>query len=410
MSKLGFGAYRISHKSSEHREALRFALDSGVGLIDTSANYTGGESETLIGEVLKAGNYNVKIVSKVGYLQGENLELAKRYKEDLVNISPNLKHSIHPDFIENQINQSLKRLDLESLDIYLLHNPEYYLKTEGSTKEEYYRRIALAFNKLEELVKKGKIKSYGISSNVFVNPRGDHQNTDLDTVYHIAKNISESHHFKYIQFPMNLIEMGALEREYDGSNLIERAQSYNLKTIINRPLNAFSEHGLLRLATYEVDEKYSDSLYANELFNELTQSLVIKWLEVREDESEKLYDLPIMKQVSSIWHKQNSKDAVDQVFMEYFFPLIANIWGRDMTPEESQCFYDLYEHALEFTKANMNTRANQFHSQAIEMGLLSDGDKKLSHKVIEKYFMFGADYILVGMRKKAYAEELKSFF
>lgn len=410
MSKVGFGAYRVSVKSQEHREALRLALENKISLIDTSSNYTGGESEKLIGEVLKTSSYRPLIVSKAGYLQGENIELANQYSEDLVDISANLKHSIHPVFIEDQLYKSLERLSVECLDIFLLHNPEYYLKTENSNKEEYYRRIALAFNKLEELVKKGKIKAYGISSNVFVNPRTDHENTDLDTLFHIAKKINENNHFKYIQFPFNLIEMGALEREYDGQNLIERANSYGLKTIMNRPLNAFSEHGLLRLANYAVDEKYADSLHANELFNELTQSLVIKWLEVREDESDKLYDLPIMKQVSSIWFKQTSKDAVDQIFMEYFFPLVANIWGRDMTPEESQCFYTLYEHALEYTKMNMNKRADQFHSQAIDMGLLSDENKPLSQKVIEKYKMFGVDYILVGMRKPDYVKDLKKYF
>ena len=262
MSKLGFGAYRISHRSDEHKEALKAALGAGVTLIDTSANYTDGESESLIGEVLKDSEHKPFLVSKVGYIQGPNLKVIKELNdagkatEDLVEISDDLKHSIHPDFIEDQIHRSLERLCVKNLDIYLLHNPEYYLKTEGSSKEEYYKRIKKAFDKMEDLVDRGLINSYGISSNTFVDPKEDHESTDLDIVVGAARSVRKNHNFKYIQFPMNVLEMGALERQYEGDNLIERAQTFGLKTIINRPLNCFTEQGLLRLATYSVDERY----------------------------------------------------------------------------------------------------------------------------------------------------------
>ena len=52
MSKIGFGGYRISISSNEHYDALKKALESGVTLIDTSSNYTDGDSERLIGKLL----------------------------------------------------------------------------------------------------------------------------------------------------------------------------------------------------------------------------------------------------------------------------------------------------------------------------------------------------------------------
>lgn len=416
MSKVGFGGYRISIKSQEHEQALKHAIESGVTLIDTSSNYTDGESEELIGKVLKESERRPFIISKVGYIQGKNLEIIKELNEknialqDLVVIDENLKHSIHPEFIEDQIHRTLARLQLDNIDCYLLHNPEYYLKTEGSTKEEYYKRIKKAFDKMEDLVDRGLITSYGISSNTFVDPKEDHTATDLDIVVGAARNVRKNHHFNYIQFPMNILEMGALERQYEGDHLIERAQTFGLKTIINRPLNSFSEQGLLRLAINEVDEIYTDEKNADAIFNKCIEPIVVKWLTVREDEGDKLFDIPLMKQINSIWFKQNSKDAVDQVFMGYFFPLIANIWGADLTPSESKTFYDLYGHAIEFAKHNMNVRARQFEVQAIDKGLIFESDKTLSQKVIDKYEGFGVDYILVGMRKKEYVDDLKSYF
>lgn len=417
MGKVGFGGYRISAVSKDHITALKHALESGVTMIDTSSNYTDGESEKLIGSALKEHWLTRPLViSKVGYIQGKNLNALKELhsinkgKEDLVEINEELKHSIHPDFIEDQIIRTLERLQMDRLDVYLLHNPECYLKTENSTKEEYYRRIKLAFDKMEDLVSRGLINSYGVSSNTLVDPKDEHTATDLDLLMGAARSVTKNHKFEYIQFPMNMIEMGALERQYNGKNLIEQANSFGLKTIINRPLNCFTEHGLLRLATYEVDEIYENELNADKLFNECIQPLVIKWLEVREDEGDKLFDIPVMKQINSIWHKQNSKDAVDQVFMGYFFPLVASIWGQDLTAKESESFYQLYEHAKGFALNNMNQRALLFQEQALSKGLLEESDLSLPQKSIEKYISFNVDYILVGMKDQKYVDDMKPFF
>ncbi|MAZ47701.1 MAG: hypothetical protein CME65_04015 [Halobacteriovoraceae bacterium] len=414
MSFIGFGCYRVSNRSEEHRDALSYALDQGVSLIDTSSNYTDGESEKLVGEVLASKERDqYHVISKIGYIQGQNLETYEELNipsDEVVHFAEGLKHCIHPVFIEDQVKRSLERLQLNRLDTYLLHNPEYYLKTEGSEKKEYYRRIQQAFEKLEELVERGLILQYGISSNTFVDPREDHTSTDLDIVMGAARSVKEDNNFKMIQFPFNILEMGAIERQYDGDHLIERAHKFGLKTVGNRPLNSFTDHGLLRLATYPIEEIYKNSENAEKLFNKCIEPLVIKWLEVRESEDDKLFDLPLMKQMSQIWYKQNSRDAVDQIFYQYFYPFIARVWGSDLSVNDSQTFYDLHEHAFEFAKHNMNERALMFERQALDKGLLRESDLTLSQKVIEKYQSFGLDHVLVGMKDKAYVDDLSAYF
>ena len=88
-----------------------------------------------------------------------------------------------------------------------------------------------AFVFLEDKVQEGKIKAYGISSNTFIHPKEEKESTDFSIVLDILKEIP-NHHFKYIQFPLNLLEMGALERQFDGLHLIELAQENNMQTII----------------------------------------------------------------------------------------------------------------------------------------------------------------------------------
>ena len=47
---------------------------------------------------------------------------------ELVRHSQGLWHSMHPDFLRDQLTDSLERLQLETMDVYLLHNPEYYIE------------------------------------------------------------------------------------------------------------------------------------------------------------------------------------------------------------------------------------------------------------------------------------------
>src|SRR5687768_15816373 len=78
VSIVGFGGYRTGRSDPTHRAALRAALRAGVNLVDTSSNYMFGDSERLIGEVLAEGlvpRDEVVVVTKIGYVQGPNLEL-----------------------------------------------------------------------------------------------------------------------------------------------------------------------------------------------------------------------------------------------------------------------------------------------------------------------------------------------
>ena len=271
MGHVGFGSYRVSIKSSEHKNALIAALRAGCKMIDTSSNYTNGDSEELIGSVLSEfPEFNPIIVTKAGYIQGKNLktleELNSQGKalEDLVDLGETLKHSIHPDFLKSQLDQSLKRLKRDSVEYFLLHNPEYYFQLEGASKDEYYSRLKKAFLYCEEEVARGRIKAYGVSSNNFVLPTVDPQVTDLQTIMGIISDI-EAKNFKMVQFPFNLMEIGALEKlgEYGEESLLEQCSRHGLISVINRPLNAFTQNSLVRLATYEnvykdLDEKKSE--------------------------------------------------------------------------------------------------------------------------------------------------------
>lgn len=106
-SLLDFGTMRlpnVSDKSSELDEEktielLRYAIDNGVNYIDTAYIYHGGKSEVVVGKALKDGyREKVMVVDKLP------VWLARTY-----------------DDFDKLLDEQMKRLDVECIDIFLLH-------------------------------------------------------------------------------------------------------------------------------------------------------------------------------------------------------------------------------------------------------------------------------------------------
>lgn len=272
--RIGFGGYRVDDRTPAHRQALERALDHGCTLIDTSTNYTDGGSESLVGAVLTerdgrapGARQRIVTVSKIGYVQGRNLDLAmEREREgrpfpEMVRYMDGCWHCIHPQFLRDQLMRSLLRLRAERLDVCLLHNPEYFLSDAAhrdigdleTTRREFYRRVEDAFAFFEEQVRGGILGAYGVSSNTVVAAADGAETTSLSRFLEAARAAGGAeHHFRVVQWPMNLFEGGAaLERNTGpgcGKTALETARDAGLRVLVNRPLNAILEGRLVRLS------------------------------------------------------------------------------------------------------------------------------------------------------------------
>jgi aryl-alcohol dehydrogenase-like predicted oxidoreductase len=274
-SRLGFGGYRIDDETPEHREALEAALDAGVNLIDTSTNYTDGGSERLVGRVLadltragRLGREAVVVVSKIGYVQGQNLALAREREAagrpfpEMVKYMEQCWHAIHPEFLADQLPRSRERLGLATLDVCLLHNPEYFFSDAAqrgsgplpALRAEFDRRLRAAFGFFEAEVAAGRLCWYGVSSNTVTRPVADPEATSLARMLAAAGAAGgPGHHFRVLQCPMNLFEAGALlERnnppDAPAAPVLAAAARAGLGVLLNRPLNAVVQDRLVRLA------------------------------------------------------------------------------------------------------------------------------------------------------------------
>ncbi|KRK64316.1 hypothetical protein FC72_GL000481 [Companilactobacillus tucceti DSM 20183] len=131
-SEIGLGTWRMGEgndsKSKEEIKSVQYALDHGVTVLDTAEMYGDGKSETLIGKAIK------------GYNRSDFQLISKFY--------PN--HAT-PELIKNSLENSLKRLQTDYLDLYLLH-------WRGATPLEETIRG------LQEVQKAGYIKNWGVSN------------------------------------------------------------------------------------------------------------------------------------------------------------------------------------------------------------------------------------------------------
>lgn len=147
VSEIGFGAWTIGldwwGKKIDDDEAIRMlkrAYDLGINFYETADMYGKGKSEKLIAQAFKDMRDEVIYSTKWGY---------DMYNAEQVGHSE-LPQKHDTEFLQFALEQSLNRLQTDYIDIYSLHNP----------KMDAIRNDTL-FAALDDLVKKGTIKSHG---------------------------------------------------------------------------------------------------------------------------------------------------------------------------------------------------------------------------------------------------------
>ena len=127
----------------ESVRAIHAALDAGVNLFDTAANYGAGHSEVVLGEALKGRRDRAVIATKFGRIVNEAEKVVFGDDDQIL------------ANVRTDVENSLRRLQTETIDVYQLHQGEY----DGERALEL-RGI------LEELVEEGKIRWYGWSTDL----------------------------------------------------------------------------------------------------------------------------------------------------------------------------------------------------------------------------------------------------
>ena len=402
MSTFAFGTYRITDQNPLHIESLKEAIEAGVTLIDTSTNYTDGGAERAIAKVLNLFDDDVRkkveIVSKYGYIQGANLLKHKENPfEDVVEYSESCYHSISKSFLKTQLTESLERLQRNKLDCYLIHNPEYFiyeaLKKDMPRDEmldAMFARIYEAFIGLEEEVKNERISSYGISSNSFSKRSDDLEFLPYEDLLIFAQNAAkevgnQNHSFTTIELPINILEQ-------EGLKCATWAKENNLRVLANRPLNAQYNNLMYRLADYEDSKEYD--YYLNELLeisdNEILKPLynLISQLDMNRHKFGWVGEYDTFLSTQIIPHIKSSIEDIDKEFLQDLLRYI-------------ELFLNEYRITVAY---ECSLRVRKELKERLE-------DSNLRLQVYALEFLLkqtNIDYILVGMKKPSYVQEVLS--
>ncbi|HET9280047.1 MAG TPA: aldo/keto reductase [Flavitalea sp.] len=141
LSALGLGCMGMSYAygtrdDDESIATLHKALDLGLNFWDTADMYADGENEKLISKVLVPNRNKVFIATKFGFI----------WREDGTNYL-----DASPKHMQTAVEKSLKRLGIETIDLYYAHRIDPRVPVEDTV------------GAMSELVKQGKVRYLGLS-------------------------------------------------------------------------------------------------------------------------------------------------------------------------------------------------------------------------------------------------------
>jgi aryl-alcohol dehydrogenase-like predicted oxidoreductase len=137
---VGGGGWQFGWGSQDDRQsiaAIHRALDLGLNWIDTAAVYGLGHSEEIVGQAIKGLAERPYVFTKCSMVW---------------DLEGNISHSLKRDSIRNEVERSLRRLQIDAIDLYQIHwpNPETDIEEGWST--------------LSELKREGKVRNIGVSN------------------------------------------------------------------------------------------------------------------------------------------------------------------------------------------------------------------------------------------------------
>jgi aryl-alcohol dehydrogenase-like predicted oxidoreductase len=229
LSSIGIGTYlgnADERTDQAYTDAVVSAVELGANVIDTAANYRFQRSERSIGSALDLltgskgfSRDELFVCTKGGYLpfDGAPPRDVRAYIEETF-VKPGIAdfedivggHCMTPRYLQHQLDQSLRNMNLSSVDLYYIHNPESQLAEVSD--EEFYSRLRAAFVQLEENRALGQIRFYGVATwNGFRVPSGSAGYHSLARMVSLAREVGgDAHGFRFIQLPFNLAMPEAL--------------------------------------------------------------------------------------------------------------------------------------------------------------------------------------------------------
>jgi aryl-alcohol dehydrogenase-like predicted oxidoreductase len=194
VSRLCMGTMTFGGQADEQqsRRMVDMCLDAGINFFDTANIYNDGESERILGRILKGRRDDLVVASKVRYPTGDG---------------PN-DEGLSRVHIRRAIDATLERLQMDYVDLYQAHQPDYETP------------IDVTLDAMDELVRDGRVRYGGVSNFAA---------WQVCEAMHVAERRS-------VAAPVSVQPMyNMLMREVE-TELLPMCRAYNLATMAYNPL------------------------------------------------------------------------------------------------------------------------------------------------------------------------------
>lgn len=271
LSSLGLGTFpgaATDEVDALYADIITRGLQNGINVVDTAAHYRYGRSLRAVGaglaKAFEAGvtRDQVFVISKGGFLtfrDGPPADLAAWYNEEI--IKKNLAapedlvqaHVLSPRYIAFQLELSRQLMGVETLDAFLVDQPEVHIPVIG--KEMVNQKLEQIFVVLEQAVKEGRLRYYGISTfNGFRVETDNKLFQSLTSMQGLAERAAKTvlgaetakHHFALIQMPFNQVMLEGFTRFNQATgqgNVASTFQAaYQLKVFLMASHTMFKGH------------------------------------------------------------------------------------------------------------------------------------------------------------------------
>ena len=261
LSNVGIGTYLGNPDSDTDnivKNAVKKSVLAGINVIDTAINYRAQKAERSVGNAIselisenKISRDEIFVSTKNGYVtnDGDIHEDLMQYvmrelgKPGIVkegDISSGY-HCMTIPYLEDQLDRSLKNLQLECIDLIYLHNA-----VEGNpemSKETFLQKLKDVFEFYEQKRKDGKIRFYGMATWECFRVEKDHKMfLSLEKVMEIAKSVGgDDHGFRFIQLPYNLhFDQAYMQKNQlvddKSASILDSAKQLNVGVFTSVPL------------------------------------------------------------------------------------------------------------------------------------------------------------------------------
>ncbi|HWC98048.1 MAG TPA: aldo/keto reductase [Candidatus Sulfopaludibacter sp.] len=194
VSRAAFGTMPLGTQADEAtaRRMFDLCMDRGINFFDTANSYNGGAAETITGNILKGRRDRVVLASKVGRKMGD---------------APD-DDGLSPAAMRKGLDQTLRRLQTDYLDLYYLHVPDWNTP------------IGESLATMDEFVRAGKVR-YPACSNY----------AGWQVVQMIAVSEARGYQPPYVSQPMYNVLARGIEQEY-----FAMCKAYGVAAIVYNPL------------------------------------------------------------------------------------------------------------------------------------------------------------------------------